>query len=585
MVRKAFGLLLFAAGCTFAATAYQNAPSDREDNLAAVTRILTNPGVSSEQVTNGVPNARPAATPAPVKSEQKPETPTVVATVEPAVVAAADPAPKTPDLKSESSTAVAPAAPVPTAPAPKSSSASPWQAPVSGSALSSTKPGDASARYELVRSVQKELKRAGCYHGEAHGSWTGSSKRALKAFMERANASLPVDDPDYVQLSLLQSKSGVVCGNDCPKGQSFSSGRCVPRTVLAQAPAPVQPSSDAAKIVTPTVKPDPAWATTTTPSVPMAPSVAEAVPATVAPVPTVVASAEAPNPTSENEVLPWHQKTAAADPIVAPVKRKAPPVGRMSVGAPMPDIVAPAPIPAVRPKQEIAMAEATPSESAKTIESAPTATASSQTTSTSATAAADPAGAATNPAASATDPAEIKTASIEQPQEPIESFVDLQPDPSATVVGSQDADPSSNIVTEAPASVDTAAVAPEPNSEATQSEPVVSEANDGVSDPVARAERKKRKANRSASPRSVVREEFREYDLRPATSPRRSVVTRVVPKPRTRVARFYYAPSYSPKFFTPKIFSAPKFVVYRPRFTPRGTRSVQSLFQHPLGRM
>ena len=44
-MRKLLGLLLAIIGAVFARAAYENAPTHREDQLAAVTRILTNPGV------------------------------------------------------------------------------------------------------------------------------------------------------------------------------------------------------------------------------------------------------------------------------------------------------------------------------------------------------------------------------------------------------------------------------------------------------------------------------------------------------------------------------------------------------------
>jgi hypothetical protein len=49
----------------------------------------------------------------------------------------------------------------------------------------------------------------------------------MKEFTDRVNAILPLDQPDYVQLALIQSQSAEICGA-CPAGQSLSSsGRCV----------------------------------------------------------------------------------------------------------------------------------------------------------------------------------------------------------------------------------------------------------------------------------------------------------------------------------------------------------------------
>lgn len=96
-------------------------------------------------------------------------------------------------------------------------------------------PSDDSSRFELIRNLQRELKRVGCYWGEVDGDWGGGSKRSMGAFMERVNATLPIDQPDYILLSLVQGHTGLACGKDCPAGQSLSAGgRCTPNVVLTQ---------------------------------------------------------------------------------------------------------------------------------------------------------------------------------------------------------------------------------------------------------------------------------------------------------------------------------------------------------------
>ena len=47
----------------------------------------------------------------------------------------------------------------------------------------------------------------------------------MKEFTDRVNATLPLDQPDYVQLTLIQSHSDKVCGA-CPAGQSLSASGC-----------------------------------------------------------------------------------------------------------------------------------------------------------------------------------------------------------------------------------------------------------------------------------------------------------------------------------------------------------------------
>jgi hypothetical protein len=103
-------------------------------------------------------------------------------------------------------------------------------------AITSTTAASNADRYELARNIQRELKRVGCYYGEIDGSWGVGSKRALTAFMDRVNASLPISEPDYILLALIRSQPAAACSVPCPQGQSHASeGRCVPNAILAQA--------------------------------------------------------------------------------------------------------------------------------------------------------------------------------------------------------------------------------------------------------------------------------------------------------------------------------------------------------------
>ncbi len=96
-------------------------------------------------------------------------------------------------------------------------------------------PRDPDARYKLVLDIQQQLRRVGCYWGRMDGSWGIGTKDAMKEFTDRVNATLPLDEPDDVQLALIQSHGDEVCGA-CPAGQSLSaSGRCVGLPITAQA--------------------------------------------------------------------------------------------------------------------------------------------------------------------------------------------------------------------------------------------------------------------------------------------------------------------------------------------------------------
>lgn len=111
----------------------------------------------------------------------------------------------------------------------------------------STRPAGPEARADLVRDLQRELRRVGCYDGEIDGSWGGGSKRAMSAFNERVNATLPVEDPDYILLTLLRGHRDATCGATCPAGQSLSDGRCQPQGLIALAARKAR-SSAAAKV-------------------------------------------------------------------------------------------------------------------------------------------------------------------------------------------------------------------------------------------------------------------------------------------------------------------------------------------------
>ena len=100
----------------------------------------------------------------------------------------------------------------------------------------SPKAGDAEARAHLTSDLQRELKRVGCYGGEINGAWTQSTRRAMALFMERVNATLPANEPDYILLTLVQGHAALACGTDCPAGEVYGSdGRCLPAAVVAQA--------------------------------------------------------------------------------------------------------------------------------------------------------------------------------------------------------------------------------------------------------------------------------------------------------------------------------------------------------------
>jgi hypothetical protein len=123
-------------------------------------------------------------------------------------------------------------------------------------------PGD---RASLTRQLQRELKRVGCYSGEISGVWTTSSRMAMKSFTDSVNASLPIDNPDPVLLSLVQGHQSNACAAQCPGGQTVAeNGRCLPTAALAKSiPNPeLEPPPDKATITTGSIVPATAAAAT-----------------------------------------------------------------------------------------------------------------------------------------------------------------------------------------------------------------------------------------------------------------------------------------------------------------------------------
>lgn len=228
-MRRLILLAVLFAGLMAAHEAYQPYSKSRESRLVEVTRILTSPNVGEgvEAPAPQAPQEVAAAEPAPM----------VAAPVPDRVIATDLTAPPPPPAKSAGRAVTPPAAPVlPAQPAPWQTAVFETAAPAApGTRLTSAKPGDIHARVSLVRSIQAELKRVRCYHGDVDGSWGSRSKEAMRVFVARANASLPTEEPDYFLLTLLQNHQGTGCSAECPRGQSLSAaGQCVPNAILAR---------------------------------------------------------------------------------------------------------------------------------------------------------------------------------------------------------------------------------------------------------------------------------------------------------------------------------------------------------------
>jgi hypothetical protein len=99
-------------------------------------------------------------------------------------------------------------------------------------------------RTSLVRELQQELRRVGCYDGALNESWTPATRTAMKTFTNRINANLPIDKPDQILLTLVQGYRDRVCGVACPPGEGLAKdGRCLPNAILTLAAKKVPKNS------------------------------------------------------------------------------------------------------------------------------------------------------------------------------------------------------------------------------------------------------------------------------------------------------------------------------------------------------
>lgn len=224
-MQKFLGLLTLGGGLAFLISENVPSPGEREEQLAAVTRILARATILEPETVPAEhpglrrPVASPAAAPGAADS----------------VIGAATPP--------ASATLTAVSVPNETA----------LRAPVNPPTASS--PG---IQRQLAREIQSELKRVGCYSGRLDGSWGERSRSAMATFMARVNASLPTNEPDVFLLSLIKGQTDAVCRPACGSSEVLSGGRCVAKTIVAESatpPADVAPSEPAAVDVA--ARPDP----------------------------------------------------------------------------------------------------------------------------------------------------------------------------------------------------------------------------------------------------------------------------------------------------------------------------------------
>jgi hypothetical protein len=199
-MHRILSVLVLGGGLAFLAGEFAPSPSDREEQVAAMTRIVARATIlEPDTVPAELPDLRrPIASPAAATATIPPATaPTNTPSIETAALA-------TVTIATPSTTSVAPAP-------------------------------SADIQRRLAREIQTELKRVGCYSGRLDGSWGDRSRSAMTTFMARVNAQLPTTEPDVFLLSLIKGQTNAVCGPTCGSNEVSAGGRCVARTVVADA--------------------------------------------------------------------------------------------------------------------------------------------------------------------------------------------------------------------------------------------------------------------------------------------------------------------------------------------------------------
>jgi hypothetical protein len=82
----------------------------------------------------------------------------------------------------------------------------------------------------LVSSVQRELKRVGCYVGTIDGQWGGKTKDALVEFARVSKSSLHTDEPTFAALEAIIGQKSRLCPLKCGTGETDVNGRCIATT-------------------------------------------------------------------------------------------------------------------------------------------------------------------------------------------------------------------------------------------------------------------------------------------------------------------------------------------------------------------
>ena len=183
----------------------------------------------------------------------------------------------------------------------------------------------ASPQASLTAAIQQELRRVGCYAGDADGSWSGRTQAAMQAFNSSVHVNLDTTRPDYILLTLLQGHSAKACSRAC-EADLARAGTCADKSLEARA---VVPATGPTAVVAARVAGEARLSSSVAPA-PVASQKPQ--PAVVEVTPSQAAVGSATTTRS------WDVRIAAPAPAVSPVSDAAPThspalPGRMAVGA------------------------------------------------------------------------------------------------------------------------------------------------------------------------------------------------------------------------------------------------------------
>lgn len=109
--------------------------------------------------------------------------------------------------------------------------AAPAPAPEKAMNVASLNPAPTQA--DINKSVQTELRRVGCYSGNADGDWDSASQRSLSQFNRNAGLKLDVKNANADTLDAIRQKSTRVCPLVCDHGFKADGDHCT-RIVCAE---------------------------------------------------------------------------------------------------------------------------------------------------------------------------------------------------------------------------------------------------------------------------------------------------------------------------------------------------------------